>query len=75
VPDQRQALANCFINPLGSDFARDLVAAIWHLAPGEKLNAARTRSLVEWSKEDEDFEETAALIFDLARQPASEGED
>ncbi len=74
TPELRQALGNCFITPLGSDFARDLVAAIWHPIPGEKLNAARTRNLVEWSKEDDDFEETAALIFELARQPVPEEE-
>jgi hypothetical protein len=75
TPEQRQALANCFISPLGADFARDLVSAIWHPVPGERLNAARTRNLVEWSKEDDEFEETAALIFELARQPADEGEE
>nr|MBA3826668.1 hypothetical protein [Ktedonobacterales bacterium] len=75
TPEQRQALGNCFITPLGADFARDLVSAIWHPIPGERLNAARTRNLVEWSKEDDDFEETAALIFELARQPMPEQED
>jgi hypothetical protein len=74
TPEQRQSLVNCVISPLGNDTAQELVRAIWNLAPGEKLNAARTRQLVEWSKEDDYFEETAALVIALAHQRTPAGD-
>lgn len=70
TPEMRQVLFNTVISPLGNETAQALVTALWHPAPGEKLNAPRTRQLVEWSKEDDNFEETAALVIALARQPA-----
>ena len=74
TPEMRQVLFNCVISRLGSELAQTLVTTIWNLAPGEKLNAARTRQLIEWSKEDDNFEETAAAVIALARQPAPTGE-
>jgi hypothetical protein len=74
TPELRQSLKNCVIAPLGQERTQELIVAVWHLAAGEKLNAARTRRLIEWSKDDDDFEETAALVIDLARQPAPAGE-
>ncbi len=74
APELRQILKNCVITPLGQERTQELIVAVWHLAPGEKLNAARTRRLIEWSKEDDDFEETVDRVIDLARQPAPAGE-
>ena len=73
TPEQRQALMHMVIGPLGKERAQDLIMLIWNPPLGEKLNAARTRALVEWSREDDQFEETAIAIIDLARQSAAGG--
>lgn len=70
TPEQRTALANVVIGPLGRERAQELIIAIWHPAQGEKLNAPRTRALVEWAKEDDHFEETAEQVIALAQLPA-----
>ena len=74
TPESRQVLFNCVISPLGNELAQTLVTTLWNLGPGEKLNAVRTRQLIEWSKEDDNFEETAAAVIALARQPTPTGE-
>ena len=74
TPELRQILKNCVTTPLGQERTQELIVALWHLSPGEKLNAARTRRLIEWSKEDDNFEETVDQVITLARQPAPAGE-
>ncbi len=74
TPEQRAALANCFINPLGNEMAKEVISTVWHMVPGEKLNAPRTRALVEWGKEDDDLADTAARVIALASAPAPAGE-
>ena len=67
--EQRSALINLVIAALGKERAQDLIVAIWNPKPGEKLNAARTRALVEWSKEDDLFDVVADAVIALVRQP------
>jgi hypothetical protein len=74
TPEQRAALTNCFINPLGNETAKEVISTVWHMVPGEKLNAPRTRALVEWGKEDDDLADTAARVIALAQQPTPAGE-
>ncbi len=69
--EQRKAFMNCVWTPLGKERAQELIKALWNPPPGEKLNAARTRALFEWSKDD-DFEEVVAAVIDLAHQAAPE---
>jgi hypothetical protein len=69
TPELRTALMNLVIGRLGKERAQELIMTIWNPPAGEKLNAARTRELVEWSKEDDQFEETADLVMMLARVP------
>ena len=71
--EMRQALKNMVIDQLGAPRAQDLIIAIWNPPQGERLNAPRTRALVEWAKEDDDFESTADLVIQLARQGAQVG--
>lgn len=68
TPDQRQVLLNLVIDRLGKDRAQHLVMAIWHPATGERLNAARTRALVEWSKEDDQFEQVVDQVLIAANR-------
>jgi hypothetical protein len=75
TPELRQALKHVFLDYLGNQTAIAVINAVWQMAPGEKLNAPRTRALVEWGKEDDDLTDTAARIIALAHQPAPVGEE
>jgi hypothetical protein len=75
TPELRQALKHVFLDYLGNQAAIAVINAVWQMAPGEKLNAPRTRALVEWGKEDDDLADTAARIITLAQQPAPVGEE
>lgn len=75
TPELRQALKHVFLDYLGIQTATEVIKAVWQMAPGEKLNAPRTRALVEWGKEDDDLADTAARIIALAQQPAPVGEE
>lgn len=71
APEQRPVFMNCVVEQLGGvEHVQELINAVWNPPPTEKLNAARTRALIEWSKSDDQFGETAALMITLAHQPA-----
>ncbi len=70
-PEMRQRLFNCVIEPLGKEQAQALIMSIWNPAPGEKLNAARTRALVDWGLHDDMFVENAAIVIELAQAPST----
>ncbi len=74
TPEMRQKMMHTVIEPLGNNRAQDLIVAVWNPLPGERLNAARTRALVEWAVADDDFDSQAVLMIQLAQENTQAGE-
>ncbi len=58
----RQRLKQQVIDQLGSETAQQVVKVIWNPPAGERLNAARTQALIDWSAAD-NFIQTAHAVI------------